>query len=265
MKQYTRYKILMLTAAMTLSMVVAVYNPVLHKPFVAEDANFKITKSYQEPTDTQTTKLFRVGDAPVKTQKLITQTVGSNTAQTPIKIEASEFYQYANGIRQLEIQNSGNYQEQRTDFNNVENIENNLAENQIEEPQQDNSLKTKILQKKEENIAWNKWRSDLQNRIMMDSGIDAPIGTLFFFKFNVSSSRRISNIRVVCSNPLYQKEAVKVITPIIKGYEGQEFLAFPAKTNRKTVKFDGSYMIWFDTQLSSPENFNDIERVHYYE
>ena len=38
------------------------------------------------------------------------------------------------------------------------------------------------MTEQEEIIAWNKWRSAVQNRIMDDSKIDyAPLGTVFMF------------------------------------------------------------------------------------
>ena len=85
------------------------------------------------------------------------------------------------------------------------------------------------------------------------------------FSFKVDKDRRVSNIKVLSSNPFYQKEAVDIIIPVIKSYEGQDILKFPLKTRRKSVKFDGSYMIWFTEEFSSPANFNDLERIQYYE
>lgn len=261
------YKIFMLIAVLVLSVIVCINNPEIHKPFVLEKENFEITKAYEEPKTTQTLRLLQLGEAPVDDQKLIAQAPKEyEHASTPIHLEPSEFYQYANRPkeeRERPVQ---------TSEPNQESLSAQMAQppanddGEFEETQPvDNSLKGKLLQRKEENIAWNKWRSDLQNMIMSDAVVEAPLGTWFFFSFKVDNKGKISRIKVLSSNPFYQKEAEDTIIPVIKSYSEKPFMKFPPRTKRKSVKFDGSYVIWISTEFSTPENYNDFERIQYYE
>ena len=52
------------------------------------------------------------------------------------------------------------------------------------------------LTEAEEVIVWNKWRSDLQNKVMRDSRIAAPRGTVFRFSFTVNKFGQMSNLKI---------------------------------------------------------------------
>ena len=247
-----------------MSPVLLFLNPQLHKPLVLEKEDFVLKRSYEEPTTRQTIKLFKVGDAPVESKQLAAQMPqGSEQSGREIKIEPSAFYQYANRDKTIQPPVQQTHSQPSAEQENFEEPEN--QEYFDADVPEDKSFKGRMLQLKEENIAWNKWRADLQNAIMVDSNISAPLGTYFFFQFKVDKNRHISDIKVLCTNPVYQKLASKEITETIKSYEGSDLLKFPPKTKRKSVKFDGSYMIWFETSFASPDNFSDIERIHYYE
>ena len=53
--------------------------------------------------------------------------------------------------------------------------------------------------------------------------------------------------------------------PLIKSYAGKDFLAFPEGSERKFIDFKGAYFIWYETSYSTPDDYNDFERVHWYE
>lgn len=263
------YKILLLLAALSLTPVVLMNDTSLHKPVVLEDENFKMTKSYQEPSDLQTMRLWKLSEA--KSGKIEQKAVREYKPIKTSTLAPSEFYQYANGKnKKTEIADNSlpaPVFNTESDLNKpVLQEEEETAQELAEETlSQNNPLKSKILQKKEETIAWNKWRSDIQNEIMDAAAIEAPLGTLFFFSFDVSQYRHVSNIKIFCTNPMFQKEAVENIKPAIENLNNKKILAFPKNTRRKSVKFDGSYMIWVSTEYSSPDNYNDFERIQYYE
>lgn len=118
------------------------------------------------------------------------------------------------------------------------------------------------LTEAEEIIAWNKWRSDFQNRIMADSNVDAPIGTIFYFTCVVDKFGNISNINTWANNPDYTPEAKQRIKPAIANLQGQPILKFPQGTKRTTVTInDGKFGISFAERFSSPNDFSDYERV----
>lgn len=119
----------------------------------------------------------------------------------------------------------------------------------------------KVLTESEETIVWNKWRSDLQNQIMRDTKIGAPQGTVFRFSFTVDKFGNMSNIKVWSDNPVYTDLAVRVIKPIISGYQKKAILNFPEGTKRTIVNANGGFAISNRTEYSTPENYNDVEKV----
>lgn len=116
---------------------------------------------------------------------------------------------------------------------------------------------------KEEFVAWNVWRSNLQNTIMMESSIEAPVGTLIVFTFNVSKSGKITNFKYSCSNKKYEADARADMVSILRRLENTSVLAFPSNTKRTNVKFKGAFMLDYSTSFSKPSDYSDYERVRY--
>lgn len=161
------------------------------------------------------------------------------------------------------------YSEQEIGFENQENINQKKLELSPDDiPQTDEELKTKdeighwrFKGSKEEIVAWNVWRSNLQNRIMDESGIEAPVGTLILFSFDVSKTGHITNLRYTCSNKKYAVEARADMVRILKKLEGNPILNFPPNTKRTGVKFKGGFLLDYTTQYSTPEDYSDYERI----
>ena len=118
-----------------------------------------------------------------------------------------------------------------------------------------------ILTEQEEIIAWNKWRSNLQNQVMMDSKVFAPLGTAFKFSFTVDKFGNMSNVKVWSLNPSYSNYAVKVIKPVLMNYRNKPILNFPEGTKRIIVNVDGGFVISRTSRYSSPSDYHDYERV----
>lgn len=250
----TFLKIFVVIAFVIINWCVLVFQPAVHSPFVLEKTDFKVAKSYQEPKTTQNINILRLGE--VKSNKKIVE-VKSNenankTENREVHIEPSKFYQYASGMRPKE---TCNIQEiiAKSEVNDA--VSSGVAQ----------STAPKKLTKREETIAWNQWRSDLQNQVMIDSAVEAPFGTLIKYSFRVSKSKTISNIKVSCTNWAYTEKVREALTPVIKSYAGKDILTFPEGSERKYIDFKGAYLIWFETSFSSPNDFNDFERVHRYE
>ena len=111
----------------------------------------------------------------------------------------------------------------------------------------------------EETIAWNVWRSNIQNKIMDTSNVEADFGSLFTFSFTVDNLGNISNIEVR-STDRHKKSKENVYNSILK-LNKQPILNFPPKTKRTKVKFSGGFMISTYTQYSTPSDFNDYEKI----
>lgn len=225
-------KIFLTIIVLILTVTVCSIKPALHKQFVITGSDFKLERYTEKTVD--------------KTLALAPQT--EYKSHRDVKIEPSVFLNQEQKVVKPSP-SSEVTQELKEVLSDVTTQE--------EEPQK--------LTRREEMIAWNKWRSDLQNKIMLDANVAAPIGTFFYFSFTVDKFRHISNIRAYSTNPFFQSEVTEKLVPTIKKYEYTALLEFPKGSARQKTNFKGMFMIGFETSLSSPGDFNDIERVNVYE
>lgn len=119
----------------------------------------------------------------------------------------------------------------------------------------------KQLTEQEEIIVWNQWRSNLQNRVMSDTKISAPVGTVFKFSFTVDKFRNISNIKVWSTNDAYTNLAVNLIKPVLQSYQGKQILEFPQGTKRVITNVTGNFVIAHTMGYSSASDYSDYEKV----
>ncbi len=119
----------------------------------------------------------------------------------------------------------------------------------------------KELTEEEEIIAWNKWRSDLQNQVMKDTNISAPIGVIFKFSFTVDKFGNMSNIKVWSQTAGYSDIAVNAIKPVLMSYQRQPILTFPQGTKRVITNVAGGFVMAETTGYSSPSDYSDYERI----
>lgn len=121
-------------------------------------------------------------------------------------------------------------------------------------------VKTEIQM--EEEIVWNKWRSDIQNQLMRDVQLPIiPQGTVFKFQFDVDKYGRVTNVKTWSLTSSFTPYAIQYIAPIIKSYQGRELLKFPAGSNRTATTVEGGWKIGKVSKYSTPNNYNDIEKV----
>ncbi|MCQ2739411.1 MAG: hypothetical protein MJ237_04200 [bacterium] len=120
----------------------------------------------------------------------------------------------------------------------------------------------RTLTEAEEQIAWNVWRSNLQNKIMQDVRLPIiPTGTVFKFKFSVDRYGKVSNIQTWSENSSYTPYAIQYIAPVIRGYQGKSILEFPMGSNRITTDVSGGWKISHNEKFSTPQDYNDIEKI----
>ena len=120
----------------------------------------------------------------------------------------------------------------------------------------------KQLTQQEEEIAWNVWRSNLQNQIMHDVHLPTlPNGIVFRFTFDVDKFGKISNIYTYSDNPAYTPYAIQYIAPVIRSYQGKSILNFPQGSTRTSTVFKGGWRISANERLSTPKDYNDYEKV----
>jgi hypothetical protein len=122
---------------------------------------------------------------------------------------------------------------------------------------------TKVLTPQEEEIAWQIWRSNLQNKIMQDAKLpNVPQGTIFKFTFDVDKYGKVSNIHTSCTNNAqYTPYAIQYIAPVIRAYQGRSILNFPEGSKRVTTSFVGSFKVSNSSKYSTAGDYKDTERV----
>lgn len=131
--------------------------------------------------------------------------------------------------------------------------------------QQPISTKKHVLTEEEEIIAWNKWRSNLQNQVMRDSSpMTAPLGTIFKFSFTVDKYGNMSNIKVWSPNSNYTDYGVRKIKPVLTSYNHKAILNFPMGTKRVITNVSGGFIISRTAKYSTPEDYSDYEKVKRY-
>lgn len=122
---------------------------------------------------------------------------------------------------------------------------------------------TKVLTPKEEEIAWQIWRSNLQNKIMQDAKLpNVPQGTIFKFTFDVDRYGKVTNIHTSCTNNVqYTPYAIQYIAPVIRAYQGRSILNFPEGSKRQTTSFVGSFKVSNSSRYSTAGDYRDTERI----
>ena len=122
--------------------------------------------------------------------------------------------------------------------------------------------KEEKITQEEETIAWNKWHSDIQNKILKDINLPIlPNGTIFKISFSVDKYGKITNLQTFSTNPQYTPYAIEFIAPVIRSYQGTSILNFPTNSNRIETTFQGGLKISNSSSFSSPSDYNDIEKV----
>ena len=147
----------------------------------------------------------------------------------------------------------------------VERVANYDNQTQTTQQQTQNVQKTvtlpRIMSEEQELIAWNRWRSNLQNKIMQDVRLPyIPNGTIFKFTFTVDKYGKITNVQTWSTNPTYTPYAIQYIAPVIRSYQGRSILDFPEGSVRTVTDVKGGWMMSANERYSSPDDYNDVEK-----
>lgn len=268
---------------------VCVFCPKTHKPIAFEDRNFKLELISDEIAAPKTSDLNLVQNS----VEIKSQTVDINLPPVNVKIpeiktntntnsknstakNTTKSQQNQPKTQIVSKKNSPITQLNKTEVKKVESkpvqkseskVVNNTKKSKVVSPVEKISEKpvtkpaVKVLTEEEEIIAWNKWRSDLQNKLMRDSKIAAPIGTSFEFSFTVDKFGTISNLKTWSSNPSYTPLAVRVIKPLLLSYQKTAILNFPTGSKRVITNVNGGFTMARSSRYSSPSDYNDYERV----
>ncbi len=282
-----------------MTVLVLIIHPVMHKPVTLENMNFKIKDQLMNP-QTRIVSDFEVKVKFMRVQKNIAKTPEKTIHIKPDDDKQLSFdVQTGGDIRESHIEtgfettesttgldmtleeNQQSYQEQDINFSDQEMLftEQDLEVAELQRPTAEHEMTMEIPEdnvelnasdevgnrkfkaSKEEIVAWNVWRSTLQNRIMDESAIEAPVGTLILFSFDVSETGHITNLNYNCTNKKYADNAKADMISVLKRLEGDEVLNFPENTKRTKVRFKGGFILDYQTHYSSPSDYSDYERV----
>lgn len=268
------------------TVLVCVYKPKTHKPIMFENKDFKLELISNESVaknnneidfNFNTTNIdipevkIDVPEVSAPSMKFVQkENIPSQKSETQNNVLQKQKTQIVSkNVSKKEIEKSV----QKKQENISDKIEKDVTKPVLAENSQKNenivaknppSEKTetpKFLTEEEEIIAWNKWRSDLQNKLMSDSKIAAPIGTTFAFSFTVDKFGTISNLKTWSTNPSYTPLAVRVIKPLLLSYQKTAILNFPIGSKRVITNVDGGFTMARSSRYSSPSDYNDYERV----
>lgn len=144
----------------------------------------------------------------------------------------------------------------------ITKTEQKLRKNEVQTTKKQNKNIQKTLTTREEEIAWNIWRSKLQNQIMKDVNMPIlPQGIVFKFTFDVDKYGKISNVQTWSLTPNYTPYAIQYIAPVIRSYQGKSILDFPTGSNRTTTEVYGGWKISSAQKYSTPQDYNDTEKI----
>lgn len=271
------------------TVLVCVFRPKTHKPIAFEDRNFKLELISDEVAAPKTPDLnLEQNPVEIKSQPVDVNLPPVNVKMPEIKTNNNESSKNSTAKNTSKSQqnqqktqivsknNPSKTQPNKTEVKKVEpkpvqktepKVVSNTEKPKVVSPVEKISEKpvtkpvVKVLTEEEEIIAWNKWRSDLQNKLMRDSKIAAPIGTSFEFSFTVDKFGTISNLKTWSSNPSYTPLAVRVIKPLLLSYQKTAILNFPTGSKRVITNVNGGFTMARSSRYSSPSDYNDYERV----
>lgn len=197
----------------------------------------------------------------------IQQKQTKTTTQSPAKTQQVKTVSQPKKVKQVKVAETPKKVEQTKIVEVPKKVETPKVSNIIVQPKITQTTtvqqKPKVLTKEQEEIAWNVWRSNIQNQIMKDTHLPSvPNGTVFRFTFDVDKYGKVSNIQTYSDTKMYTPYAIQYIAPVIRGYQGKSILNFPAGTARTITTVKGAWKISSNTRYSTPKDYNDTEVIN---
>ena len=282
---FLKYSVIILFVLLTI--VTIMLRPEMHQPMIIEDADFKLTRisdtisatnipvtstvreasktvEVSRPIETKKDINIKIQNQPDDIVKQVSVTPSDNMPKRTkqvVKDDISQVELLKKIIDEAEKQVS-QQQEQPKPAEQPKPIEKPQPVRQPKPVEKQSEHKNPYMTEQEEIIAWNIWRSNIQNQIMKDSNIDyAPLGTMFMFTFVVDKFGNVSNIKVECSNPNFMDVARNNVKPAISRLQRKPILNFPRGTQRTSTVVTGLFLIGTQERYSSPNDFSDYERI----
>ena len=231
--------------------------PKMHKAVIVYNSDYKLVQEDIVQAEAKEIPVMEITVIPeIKTSKKSVETVSE--PKTKSFVNTTDKLQKHQTTLQPESKVT-KIQAQKEPAKEVTKQEHRTSQNTVSS---NNQVLTKTLTQKEEEIAWNVWRSNLQNQIMHDVRLPVlPNGIVFRFSFNVDKYGKITNIYTNSDNPAFTPYAIQYIAPVIRSYQGKSILNFPEGSTRTSTEFKGGWKISSNERLSTPQDYNDYEKV----
>ena len=267
--------IIYIAILLIISLFISISKPEMHKQAIITDSQYGFveidTPQAQPPVtpvDTNNGGNINISSQPMETRSVQVKQYSQPT--TPVKMTRQQATGTKPAPKKVQQQTK---QTQKPVTNKTEpTVQKPKTQTRAQLPQQktvnvnptqniENRTTRPVLTEQEEIIAWNRWRSRLQNQVMRDANVLAPLGTVFKFSFTVDKFGNMSNVKVWSPNPMYNNYAIKQIKPVLMSYRNKPILNFPEGTKRIITNVEGGFTISRVTQYSRPEDYHDFEHV----
>ena len=254
---YKAFLTTLLIVLIVATLFMCVTKPKLHHKVLVYNSDYVIV---QPEVKSEKSEILPVKQVEVSTKDIKT-TDTKTVEKVPVKQSVKESNKVLKTVKtEPKVENSKSIQK----VESKTNVEPKIIKNNNSNVQKTEKVvpQTKTITQTQEEIEWNKWRSNLQNQIMSDVDlVDVPQGIAFKFTFDVDKYGKVSNVKTWSTTPSYTPHAIQYIAPVIKGYQGRSILNFPSGSNRTVVHFDGGIKISNYERYSTPQDYNDTERV----
>ena len=279
--KFVLYAILILLIIATFS--ICAIQPDIHKNVIVYDSAYTLVTEDEVKTETKEVPVMEMPAKPVEkttvvgkkvepvvtTSKTQTTNIKQQTKTTPKQTTATkqtvakpQTQTVTKPVTTMVTKPKVVQQTQKTESPKVEKFEKTEKTSPSKIVNNENIYPPKVLTQQEETIAWNKWRSALTNQIMQDTRLpDIPNGTVFQFLFNVDKYGKITNVQTGANPANYTPYAIQYIAPVIRSYQGRSILNFPEGTARTSTTVTGKWRISNTEKYSTPQDYNDVERV----
>lgn len=273
--------LLMLIIIATFS--ICAIQPVMHKNVIVYDSAYTLVTEDEVKTETKEVPVMEMPAKPVEKTTVIEQkvepvistfksqttNVKQQTNTTPKQtttnkktVTKPQIQIVTKPVTTTETKPKVVQQIQKTEAPKVEQKVVNIPSSKPSPIRDEVVMTPKVLTQQEETIAWNIWRSNITNKIMQDTKLpDIPNGVLFQFSFNVDKYGKITNVQTGANPANYTPYAIQYIAPVIRSYQGRSILNFPEGTARTSTQVTGKWRISTTEKYSTPQDYNDIEKV----
>lgn len=260
--------LIILLVAATIS--ICVTKPNMHKAVLVYNSDYIIVPEQKAEVVQETIPIMEIPAQPKKTEtRLETKVSTSPQVKTVTKSVASapETQLNSHTVTKTQVKQTKPISETKVQITTTplkETVTEQTAQNEIKQETVTVVKKEepKVLTQQEEEIAWNIWRSNLQNKLMQDVKLPTiPTGIVFKFTFSVDKYGKVSNVQTWSTTSAYTPYAIQYIAPVIRSYQGKSILNFPDGSSRTITEVTGGWKISTNEKYSTPADYNDIEKV----